>query len=87
MKELLLFRIFALFPFIGIAAPDLANALHTSFSSVSAEHIIVDVTLSICLVICSAGIWLIETGELKIASRSKEEQRPSQISAMLSHEA
>lgn len=60
MKELLLFRIFALFPFIGSVVPDLANGLHTSFASIPAEHIIVDVTLSLCLIICSAGIWLVE---------------------------
>jgi|GEM_PF-5349518 hypothetical protein len=76
MKELLLFRIFALFPFIGISAPDLANALHISFASVPAEHVIVDITLAACLLICSAGIWLLETKELKISSKLNEDYTP-----------
>lgn len=68
MKELLLFRTFAMFPFIGTVAPDLANALHTTFSSIPAEHIIVDITLSVCLIVCTAGMRLIETEKLKKAS-------------------
>ncbi len=56
MKELLIFRIFALFPLIGILIPDLADGFHISFSSIPAEHIIVDVTLLICIAVCSAGI-------------------------------
>lgn len=60
MKELSLFRIFALFPFIGMVIPDLASALNSSFSAIKPEHVIVDVTLSVCLIICSAGIWVLE---------------------------
>jgi hypothetical protein len=57
MKELLIFRIFALFPLIGTLIPDIANALHTSFASIPAEHIIVDITLLIAIAVCSAGIY------------------------------
>lgn len=60
MKELQIFRIFALFPLIGILTPDLADGFHISFSSIPAEHIIVDVTLLICIAICSAGIMAAE---------------------------
>jgi hypothetical protein len=60
MKELQIFRIFALFPLIGILTPDLANGFNISFSSIPAEHIIVDVTLLICIAICSAGIMVAE---------------------------
>ena len=63
MKELQIFRIFALFPLIGILIPDLADGFHISFASIPAEHIIVDVTLLICIAICSAGIMSIETPE------------------------
>ena len=67
MKELSIFRIFALFPLIGIIIPDLATGLHFSFSAVSAEHIIVDITLSVCVFICSLGIWYAEYRDLKTA--------------------
>ncbi|SDT47787.1 hypothetical protein SAMN05216490_3641 [Mucilaginibacter mallensis] len=60
MKELLIFRIFALFPLIGTLIPDLADGFHISFSSIPAEHIIVDVTLLICIALCSAGIMATE---------------------------
>lgn len=57
MKELLIFRIFALFPLIGTLVPDTANALHTSLSSIPVEHVIVDITLLISIAICSVGIF------------------------------
>jgi hypothetical protein len=72
MKELLIFRIFALFPFIGTAIPDIADALHLSFRSVPAEHIIVDVTLLICIAVCSFGIW--QTGNANLGTGSHLEQ-------------
>ena len=58
MKELLLFRLFALFPFVGIAMPDLANWFEGSRSAITPEHIIIESTLALCLIICSVGIWL-----------------------------
>jgi len=67
MKELLLFRLFALFPFVGIAMPDLANWFEGSRSSIPAEHIIIDITLAVCLIVCSVGIWLAESHEIKSA--------------------
>jgi hypothetical protein len=57
MKELLIFRIFALFPLIGTLIPDIANALHTSLASIPKEHIIVDITLLIAIAVCSVGIY------------------------------
>jgi len=63
MKELLIFRIFALFPFIGTMLPDLANALHSTLSSVPKDHVIVDITLLICILICSAKIWALEENQ------------------------
>jgi hypothetical protein len=65
MKELVLFRFFALFPFIGMIAPDITDALHSSFSTITAEHIIVEITLLICLLLCTAGIWFFEINKLK----------------------
>jgi len=82
MKELLLFRIFSLFPFIGIAAPDLANALHTSFASVPKEHIIVDTTLCIALIVCSAGIWMLDALNLKT-----QEKNNTDFQALVTREA
>ena len=61
MNELLLFRLFALFPFIGIVMPDLANWFQGSRSSIPTEHLIIDITLAICLIICSVGVWLSES--------------------------
>jgi len=87
MKELLLFRMFVLFPFIGIAGPDMANALRTSFASVPAEHIIVDTTLALCLIICSAGIWFFEVMELKIPRKNKQDYRSQPIPTLVGNEA
>jgi len=67
MKELYIFRIFALFPLIGIVIPDIATGLHVSFSAISIEHIIVDITLLICVCVCSLGIWYNEYRGLKTA--------------------
>lgn len=60
MKELLIFRTFALFPLIGILIPDIANRLDSSLTSIPVEHLIVEITLSICVLVCSAGIWAAE---------------------------
>jgi len=73
MKELLLFRIFSLFPFIGIAAPDLAIALHNSFTAVPKEHVIVDFTLCLVLLVCSAGIWMLDALNLKAMVKNNTE--------------
>jgi hypothetical protein len=87
MKELLLFRMFVLFPFIGIAGPDMANALHTSFTSVPTEHLIVDTTLVLCLIICSAGIWLLEMMELKPPGKNKQDYSSRPMSVLAGNEA
>lgn len=87
MKELLLFRTFVLFPFIGVAGPDVANGLHTSFASLPKEHIIVDLTLIFCLIICSAGIWLHETMELKTPEKNKQGYNSQPMSAFAGQEA
>jgi len=67
MKELYIFRIFALFPLVGIVIPDIATGLHVSFSAISAEHIIVIITLAVCVFTCSLGIWYNEYRDLKTA--------------------
>ena len=87
MKELLLFRMFVLFPFIGIAGPDMANALRTSFASVPTEHLIVDATLALCLIICSAGIWVLEMMELKTPEKNKQDYSSPQMSTLAGNEA
>lgn len=68
MKELILFRIFALFPLIGILIPDVANLMYGTATSIPAGHVIVEISLFICIVICSAGIWAGEYSELKITA-------------------
>jgi len=65
MKELILFRIFALFPLIGILIPDVANLMYGTATSIPAEHIIVEISLFVCIIICSAGIWVEEYSSLK----------------------
>jgi hypothetical protein len=67
MNNLLIFRLFVLFPLVGTFVPDVCNAVETSISAIPATHIIVDITLLICLVICSAAIWVKETHQLKTA--------------------
>lgn len=67
MKELYIFRIFAFFPLIGIMVPDVTTALHASFSAIAKGHIIIDVTLLVCVAICSAGILYAESKQLKTA--------------------
>lgn len=87
MKELLLFRMFVLFPFIGIAGPDMANALRTSFASVPKEHIVVDTTLILCLIICSAGIWMLEMMDIKTSEKNKQRYRPQSMPTLVSQDA
>ena len=87
MKELLLFRMFVLFPFIGIAGPDMANALRTSFASVPTEHLIVDTTLALCLIICSAGVWVLEMMELKTSGKNKQDYSSRPMSVLAGNEA
>jgi hypothetical protein len=73
MKELLIFRIFVLFPFIGITLPDIANRLTAVSARISAGHIIIDITLAVCIIICSAGIWFYELNkELPLQNPSSE---------------
>ena len=67
MNELLLFRLFALFPFIGIAMPDLADWYNGSRSSIPVSHVIIDVTLALCLIVCSAGILFYQNSKVKDA--------------------
>jgi hypothetical protein len=75
MKELVIFRIFALFPFIGILIPDLASKFDSFSSRISTDHIIIDVALSICIALCSIGIWRREHKQLK----NSEEMRFNQV--------
>jgi hypothetical protein len=58
MKELHIFRIFALFPLIGILIPDLATVFNASIAALSTEHVIVNGTLLLCVAICSIAIYL-----------------------------
>ncbi|MGN6181982.1 MAG: hypothetical protein ACTHNW_22565 [Mucilaginibacter sp.] len=67
MKELYIFRIFTLFPLIGISLPDAVTALQNSISAISTAHAIVDITLSVCVLICSIGIYYAESKRLKTA--------------------
>jgi hypothetical protein len=66
MKELLIFRTFALFPLIGILIPDIANKLDSPLNSITPEHLIVEITLAICILTCSAGIWVAEQALTKM---------------------
>jgi hypothetical protein len=65
MKELLIFRTFAFFPFIGILVPDIATKLDSSLTPIPPEHLIIDITLAICIITCSLGIWAAEQAALK----------------------
>jgi hypothetical protein len=70
MKKLILFRIFALFPLIGISIPDVSNLLYSSSSHTPPGHIIVEITLSVCIIICSAAIWMAEINEFKPTAKT-----------------
>lgn len=67
MKELYIFRIFTFFPLIGIFVPDIATAFHNSISAIPKGHVIVDVTLLTCIMVCSIGIAYAEKKQLKTA--------------------
>jgi hypothetical protein len=67
MKDLHIFRIFALFPLIGILVPDLATVFNASISALTPEHLIVDITLLICVTICSVAIHFDKSHTLETA--------------------
>lgn len=67
MRELYIFRIFTLFPLVGIMVPDIATVLHSSLRAISVDHVIVDISLVLCALISSAGIWYQESKTLKTA--------------------
>jgi hypothetical protein len=67
MKELIIFRIFALFPLIGTLIPDITDKLSGMPVHLTAAHVIVDVTLAICIIICSVAIWMAKDNQLSAA--------------------
>ena len=60
MEDLIIFRIFLAFPLIGLLLPDTGMLLLESNTNVSASHVIIDVTLLISILVCSAGILYIK---------------------------
>jgi hypothetical protein len=56
MEDLAIFRLFLAFPLIGLLIPD-AGSLISNFKTthIPAAHVIIGITLLICMVVCSVG--------------------------------
>jgi hypothetical protein len=57
MEDLIIFRIFLTFPFIGLLIPDAGILLSNSNTHLNIKHLIIEVTLLTCITVCSIGIW------------------------------
>jgi len=56
MEDLSIFRIFLAFPFIGLSIPDAGRTLSNLKDHIPLNHIIIEATLLICILVCTAGI-------------------------------
>jgi hypothetical protein len=56
MDNLIIFRLFISFPLIGLLIPDLGSLLSNTKGYVPASHLITEVTLITCVMVCSVGI-------------------------------
>ncbi|MGN6181043.1 MAG: hypothetical protein ACTHNW_17810 [Mucilaginibacter sp.] len=58
MEELIIFRLFLAFPVIGLLIPDV-GLLFSGYRlyRIPATHLIIEITLSICIGICS--LWIV----------------------------
>jgi len=58
MEEFIFFRLFLAFPVIGLLIPDLGLLFSgLRISRIPVTHLIIEVTLSVCIIICSLGMW------------------------------
>jgi hypothetical protein len=57
MEEFVIFRLFLAFPVIGLLIPDIGMIFSgIRFSRIPATHFIIEITLSVCIMVCSIGI-------------------------------
>jgi hypothetical protein len=57
MEEFVFFRLFLAFPLIGLLMPDI-GLIFSGFriSRIPVTHLIIEITLLVCMITCSAGI-------------------------------
>jgi hypothetical protein len=79
MEELIIFRLFLAFPVIGLLLPDI-GLLFSGYRiyRIPATHLIIEITLSICIVICS--LWIVRFKRKEERERKHPEDK-SLISA------
>ena len=56
MEDLIIFRMFLTFPFIGLLIPDSGILLFKTDGKMPVTHIIIEVSLLLSIIICSVGI-------------------------------
>jgi len=56
MEDLIIFRLFLAFPLIGLLLPDTGTLFSPVKGYIPATHIIIEVTLLVSIMVCSAGI-------------------------------
>lgn len=73
MEELLIFRLFLAFPIIGLLIPDIGLLLSGyRISLIPATHLIIEATLSVCIIICS--VWTMHIKRKEERKHAKDNQ-------------
>ena len=74
MEDLILFRLFLAFPFIGLLLPDMVLIFPgLKRAHIPGTHIVVETTLLTCMLICTLGIWYFEHKTGTLISRAEED--------------
>jgi hypothetical protein len=69
MEEFTLFRLFLAFPLIGLSIPDIGLAF--SGNGIPATHLIIEITLLLCIAVCSLGIRYFKRKEIRKIAAEK----------------
>ena len=57
MEEFTIFRLFLCFPLIGLLIPDVGLVFSEfGISHIPLTHLIIEITLSVCMIVCSVGV-------------------------------
>jgi len=74
MEELIIFRLFLAFPVIGLLIPDIGLLFFGyRIYRIPATHLIIEITLSVCIVICS--LWLMRFKRREVRERKHSEDK------------
>jgi hypothetical protein len=72
MELFVFFRLFMAFPLIGMLLPDIGYILPGfRFSLIPITHLIIEITLGICMIICSVGIHYFKRKQIRMIADSK----------------